>query len=200
MSAFLGPIHQLMYQKILTREKLIKRIIQTAKEKDWEPVVNGKPLDSFTKETLPPIEEVIDLSNIHSSLSCLVSSAEDRFAELIVGLIQKDEKRLDIITRTVREFGQDNSIPAGSTVQEAFRGLHDTLLDGMPCDRALNITGNSDDKISFEQTLDLHSEYWKKYRGDGDDFYGLRNALISGMLEGSGHRLVTVGDRMYELY
>ncbi|MBP3240631.1 MAG: hypothetical protein J6M92_08800 [Oribacterium sp.] len=200
MSAFLGPIHQLMYQKILTREKLIKRIIKTSEENHWEPVINGKPIDSFQKETFPPIEEVIDLSNIHSSLSNLVSSAEDRFAELIIGLIHKDEKRLDIITRTVREFGQDNSIPAGSTVQEAFRGLHDTLLDGMPCDRALNITGNSDDKISFEQTLDLHSEYWKKYRGDGDDFYGLRNALISGMLEGSGHRLVTVGDRMYELY
>ena len=200
MSAFLGPIHQLMYQKILTREEIIKRIIQTAEEKNWEPVVNGKPLDSFAKETLPPIEEVIDLSNIHSSLSCLVSSAEDRFAELIVGLIQKDEKRLETITDTVRSFGQDNSIPCGCTVQEAFQSIHNTLLDGMPCDRALTITCNSEDKICYEQTLDLHSEYWKKYQGDGDDFYRLRDALISGMLDGSGHRLETAGDRMYELY
>lgn len=200
MSAFLGPIHQLMYQKILTREELIKRIIKTAEEENWEPVVNGKPLENFTKKTFPPIEEVIDLSNIHASLSNLVNSSEDRFAELLVGLLHKDEKRLETITGTVRKFGKEHSIPSGCTVQETFQSIHNMLLDGMPCDRALNITGNSDEKISFEQTLDFHTEYWKKYQGDGDDFYELRGALISGMLDGSGHHLITVGDRMYELY
>lgn len=200
MSAFLGPIHQMMYRKIMVREELIKRIIKTAEEENWEPVVNGKPLESFTKKTFPSLEEAIDLSNIHSSLSSLVNSVESRFAELIIGLVHNDEKRLETITDKVREFGQNNNIPFGTTVQEAFQGIHNVLLDGMPCDRALDIIEKSEKKISFEQTLDLHSEYWKKYQGDGDDFYMLRDAFISGMLEGSGHRLITVGDRMYELY
>ncbi len=200
MSAFLGPIHQMMYRKIMVREELIKRIIKTAEEENWEPVVNGKPLESFTKKTFPSLEEAIDLSNIHSSLSSLVNSVESRFAELIIGLVHNDKKRLETITDKVREFGQNNNIPFGTTVQEAFQGIHNVLLDGMPCDRALDIIEKSEKKISFEQTLDLHSEYWKKYQGDGDDFYMLRDAFISGMLEGSGHRLITVGDRMYELY
>ncbi len=200
MSATLGPIHQWMYDKVLTRETLIKRIINTAEKKSWEPLINGKPLTYFTSDSFPPLDEVIDLSNIHSSLSGLINSVESRYAELIVGLTINDNERFNEIVDTVHKFGQENNISRGCTVQEAFQAINDTLLDGMPCDRAINVTSVTENKVAFEQTMDLHTEYWKKYNGDGDDFYELREALISGMLEGSGHHIETVGDRMYELY
>ncbi len=200
MSASLGPIHQWMYDKVLTREAIIKRIIDIAEKNNWEPLVNGKPIKSFTSNSFPPLDEVIDLSNIHSSLSSMINNVESRYAELIIGLTNNDNHRFKKIVETLHEFGQENNISENCSLQEAFQAINDTLLDGMPCDRAINITGTDDDKISFEQTMDFHTEYWKKYNGDGDDFYELRNALISGMLEGSGHHMDTVGDRMYELY
>ncbi len=200
MSATLGPIHQWMYDKVLTREALIKRIIDTAETNNWEPLVNGKPINSFTSDSFPPLDEVIDLSNIHSSLSGMINNVESRYAELIVGLTNKDNNRFNKILDTVHKFGQENNISREASVQEAFQAINDTLLDGMPCDRAVNVTCVEDDKVAFEQTMDLHTEYWKKYNGDGDDFYELRDAFISGMLEGSGHHMDTVGDRMYELY
>ncbi|SFG16201.1 hypothetical protein [Oribacterium sp. WCC10] len=200
MSAVLGPIHQWMYKKVLTREELIGQIINTAEDNNWETAINGKPLKSFTRETFPPIEEVIDLSNIHYSLSSLIQGVENRYAELIVGLLHRDGSRFDLIKDMVHSFGLDNRICEGSTLQEAFQAINDILLDGMPCDRAMNITGSSEKCIAFSYVSDTHTEYWKKYGGDGDDFYTLRLAFIEGMLENSGHRLQVVGDRMYELH
>ncbi|MCR5008523.1 MAG: hypothetical protein K6A76_08105 [Oribacterium sp.] len=200
MSAILGPIHQWMYQKVLAREELIGDIIKTAEDNNWEASVNGKPLDSFTPKIFPPIEEVIDLSNIHASLSSLIHGVESRYAELIVGLLRRDGSRFNLIKDTVRKFGKDNKITEDIPVREAFQAVNDILLDGMPCDRAMNISGSTDNCIAFSYVMDTHTEYWKKFGGDGDDFYELRMAFIEGMLENSGHRLEVVGDRMYELY
>ena len=63
MSAFLGPIHSLMYDRIITCQKVINAVGEMAKKQDW-----GVPVDEYMITEFAPIEDVIDLSNIHASL------------------------------------------------------------------------------------------------------------------------------------
>ena len=42
MSAFLGPIHSLMYDRIITCQKVINAVGEMAKKQDW-----GVPVDEY---------------------------------------------------------------------------------------------------------------------------------------------------------
>ncbi len=197
MSAVLGPIHQWMYNKVMTMEELIQAVIETANEKGWD--IPGNDLSSYTKESFPALEEVIDLSNIHGSLSGMIDDVEGRFAALVTGLVKGQEDRIPVLEETAFLFGQKHAIAANGNLQDAFKGMNDLLLDGMPCDRALQITANEENRISFEMIMDLHARYWESCGGDRDVYYLLRKSEIRGMFEGSGCRFTDIGDGQYEI-
>ena len=66
MSAFLGPIHFWLYNKIRFQEGLSDRILSHAKEQSWKNagIIAGK----YEISELKPLEELIDLRNIHGWL------------------------------------------------------------------------------------------------------------------------------------
>ena len=71
MSAFLGPIHSLMYNRIITMQQVINAIAELTEAEGWNVDVNA-----FVIKEFPPIEEAVDLSNIHASLFGMVDGAE----------------------------------------------------------------------------------------------------------------------------
>ena len=73
MSAFLGPIHFWLYNKIGKQEELTKAIAAYAEEKAW--IENQK---KYTKD-LPALEDVIDESNIHGWLQGQIHDTETRY-------------------------------------------------------------------------------------------------------------------------
>ena len=77
MSAFLGPIHFWLYNKIGNQEKLTKEIADLAVQNGW---IEDEAC--FIK-TLPPLETVIDEGNIHGWLQAQISDAETRYASLV---------------------------------------------------------------------------------------------------------------------
>ena len=200
MSAMLGPIHHWIYRKIEAQEMLNRQIVTVAKENGWEEQALDKPLESFYREELPPLEEVIDLSNIHAWLSSSISDIETRYAELVTGLLVNHPERLKTMEEICFRFGQEYAIPAGATIEEVFQEIQSLFLDGMPCDRAIRIMENNGSVISFQRVLDLHTEYWRAVQGDSENYYALRKRIVEGMLSESGYRLNTVGDGIYELY
>ena len=70
MSAFLGPIHYWLYNKIQLQEKLTAQFAQMAVNNKW---IAG---DIYSKVDERPLDELIDESNIHGWLQTRISDAE----------------------------------------------------------------------------------------------------------------------------
>ena len=97
MSAVLGPIHHWMYRKIQLQEELIRDILHTTRESDWGSEVDGAELTSYASSETRPLEEIIDLSNIHGWLSSQIDAPERRYAHLVTGLLKEDPTRLEVL-------------------------------------------------------------------------------------------------------
>jgi hypothetical protein len=57
--------------------------------------------------------------------------------------------------------------------------MNDYILDGMPCDRVNEIILNEEDKITWQQRVDVHKDIWEEVGCDVNYFYSLRNSWIS---------------------
>ncbi len=189
MSAFLGPIHFWLYNKIGNQEKLTQEIAELAEENDWISAA-----DDYTK-TLPPLETVIDEGNIHGWLQAQISDAETRYADLITEIIASDKSRMNALCSAAEQFGEQNSLQAGS-VEEAFKSFEDFFVNGMPCDRVNVTTESSEDHISWEMTEDIHAQYWDK---SSSPYYKIRKSVMKGMLKETGYTLDTEDDFHYSI-
>ena len=68
MSAFLGPIHYWLYNKIQLQEELIRKIAEYGEKSGWA-VFSEKHLEEKTvNKELRPLNELIDVMNIHGWL------------------------------------------------------------------------------------------------------------------------------------
>ena len=117
MSAFLGPIHFWLYNKIGKQEELTKAIAAYAERTGW--IQEQK---KYTKE-LPSLESVIDESNIHGWLQGQIHDAEIRYANLI-GSIMNGE-RSEVIKKTAFDFGKENAIAPSASPAEAYKAFED---------------------------------------------------------------------------
>ena len=172
MSAFFGPIHFWLYNKIGNQEALTKAIADYAFRQNW--IANA---DEYTK-VLPPLETVIDEGNIHGWLQAQITDAETRYAELVGGILSDDSCRLNALCSVAFEFGKEHTVEA-SDAAEAYKAFEDFFVNGMPCDRVNAVTENSPERVSWEMTQDIHAQYWN---GDGAAYYTIRKSVMEGML------------------
>lgn len=180
MSAFLGPIHFWLYEKIKNQEALTKLIAEHF----------GKT--GYAKD-LPPLEEVIDEDNIHAWLQSQISDAETRFANLVTSLA--DENKIAEIKVLAYKFGEQNSLNPNTDIQGAYKAFDDFFVNGMPCDRVNMIVRSDVDSLTWKETADVHSRYWN---GNSDLFYQIRNEVMRGMLCKT-HLALQINTDTYEL-
>ncbi len=198
MSAFLGPIHHWLYHKIQLQEELMGDILDLAVRQNWDlPAVEG--LDPTAKIALPPLEQSIELGNIHGWLQGQIAASETRYAQLVTGLLEADPARRTALEAAARAFGQRHPIPAGASPEEAYQALNDSLLDGMPCDHVNQIVAREERSISWRRTQCLHGGYWTQAGGEGEVYYALRTGIITGMLAGSDLELQAGEDGFFTL-
>ena len=147
MSAFLGPIHFWLYNKIQFQESLIDELVRVATAQGWSAVAGN------------------------------------------------DDARLEALKKAAYDFGASQHLSA-ATAPEAFHRLDDLLLDGMPCDQVNRVRESDDNRIAWDRTMDLHSEFWQ---GRGDLYYALRQSLVEGILAGTDYTMVSPADGQYEI-
>ncbi|WP_312502053.1 hypothetical protein [Lacrimispora sp.] len=145
------------------------------------------------------LEDMIDTGNIHGWLQEKVSLVENRMAYVVTELLEPDQERLSHIIDAVLEFGKRNSADKNITVRKGYDYLESTLLNGMPCDRVNELIQESEDKLVWRQTQDIHGAYWAMIRGDVTHYYALRESLIKGMFEDSELEFHQIEDQVYEL-
>ena len=193
MSAFLGPIHFRMYEKIQSQEKLTKTIANLAIEKGW---MSAEEAAAYVKEESRPLETIIDLANIHGWLLGKIEDAESRYAALVTKLLEQDAKRLEDMKRAAFDFGAKSAVEE-SRPSALFSAMDSLMLDGMPCDGACMVTDSSDESFAWELRLDVHRAFWREAGGDPANYFALRNEVVAGFLSKSDKCIVTEDGHNY---
>lgn len=183
MSLLLGPIHFWLYEKIKRQEELTSAVAKC--------INSGQEL---TKEC-PPLEEVIDESNIHASLQNMINDAEERFAKLII--INGKDKEEEILT-CARNFGEAHKINENSTPESAYRAFEDFFINGMPCDRINAVVRSDVNSITWKQTADIHEKYYSSLGASDELYYKIRHEIMHAMLSDTKLTL-TVDNDTYTL-
>lgn len=200
MSAFLGPIHYWLYNKIQLHEILIEEIMELANKNGYN--TDNTLRESFKRYGAPvtgPLENVIEHSNIHGWLQEKIISVEKRLAYVVTELIKnnvvKKEDIAGIFNQNAKETMKELGTKDGSP-QDFFTLIFDYMLEGMPCDRINEIIENDSTSITWKTTRCLHKDYWDEAGGDINKFYYFRESWINGFLEASsaGYRYERTGD------
>ena len=114
---------------------------------------------------LKPLEELIDLRNIHGWLQSRIQEAESRYANIVTEILAENPSVLPELEQVAYDFGADNPVETKDVASDVYRKFDDTLLNGMPCDRINVITSQDNDLYTWEQAEDIHGSYWKSCRG-----------------------------------
>lgn len=181
MSAFLGKIHYLLYDKILLQEDIYQKIIQISSDNNIaiQPILEDAE-KMFGQPVRGKLEDVINHDNIHGSLQELITGVESRQAYVTIKALDMD-LNLDLLLTVYHALGEEKGslISDKYTPYQLYMSIYTHLLDGMPCDRVNVITDHTDDYINWETTRCLHREFWQDQI---DIYYDLTDAFIHGFL------------------
>ncbi|MCR5666420.1 MAG: hypothetical protein K6G01_06275 [Eubacterium sp.] len=195
MSSFLGPIHFWLYNKIQLQEALVTRLATCAEEYGW-----GKKLvKQYGNPESRPLEDLIDVNNIHGWLQSRIQDVESRYAQLVTSLIKEDATRMESIRRIVYEFGAEHAIDADTELSMVIKKLEDSLLSGMPCDHVNVLKEEDEQHVSWEEVADIHGDYWKAADGDPAKYYDLKQEMIAGLLSETPYKLVVPQMHQYKV-
>ncbi|MDL2258978.1 hypothetical protein LJC42_07500 [Eubacteriales bacterium OttesenSCG-928-K08] len=186
MSAFLGPIHMKMYERILYQDSMAQKILDLATEKGW-----GGDFAKEVKAKAPaasrkPLESIIDEGNIHGWLSEAVAHCERRFALTVSGVLADHPERLSGLLDIMKKMGGEYVLPSSTDAQTAHQIVHDILLDGMPCDFPFASVDVTPDIVVWQVASCPHAPYWAEVHCDAEIYYQLRDAWMDGALSESG--------------
>lgn len=195
MSAFLGPIHHWLYNKVQWHENLLEDILNKAEEKDY----NTKILVEASNELYGsaerrPLTEVIDEGNIHGWLQQRIESLEYRMAYVITNLLDSNILTEDELEELYSKDGKKAYKSLGDKIDssdELFKSIYDFLLDGMPCDRVNKPIEGGEDYYKWVKSQCLHTPYWEAVGGDIEIYNKLRRVWIEAFVP---EKFVFVGD------
>jgi hypothetical protein len=212
MSAFLGPIHYWLYDKVKWHEELLDEIYNQMNNQVSNPINNGQNTSdlAFLKQNLEAqfgspvvadLADVIETDNIHGWLQLKIQSLEYRMA----GAITKGLENQWIDFSTLEALYRSNGVKAYksykgnlNTPQEMFKGIYDYLLEGMPCDRVNQPTASEENFISWEKRICLHTEFWHAVGGDINVYNQLREKWLDGFIT-SDYELLCMDHQAYKL-
>lgn len=161
MSAFLGPIHVQMYQRILYQQHL------------------AKCLNPSLNRLFPDVElaDIIDHQNIHGWLSQAVQEVNELYVQAL------ENANLAVL------FQEASQLAKPTTAKEALMIINQYSLDGMPCDKGLQLQFVEDNHVLFAYNpavipapiLDARLEW------------------IKGLLDGTSIEVKRLSDTQFEL-
>lgn len=198
MSAFLGPIHYWLYNKIQLQQNIVDELF-TLGEK------NGLALEADCNSLYgtfdnKPLEEMIDQGNIHGWLQERVSQVEYKYAYCVTKLLNKNPEVMDSLKAILADNGTNLAITMKEYPMDpkgVYKLIEDNLLDGMPCDHANRVLKQSDTELLWTRNQCVHSEYWEELGGDIEVYYMLRDAWISALVKELGFLIEKPDSKTY---
>lgn len=178
MSAFLGPIHHLMYQKIKLQNELTDTIIHQI-----NPRILLEVNETCGTYATGNLENIIDHNQIHQWLSNEVEIAQRRLAFTVAKLLLIEKATIttisDIYYQQAKPLFSSSEINSCTTIFDSLKNL---LLDGMPCDGGIDIQQQSKDEVLWEVNPIVHEPYWLAYGLNMSIAMQLRYAWLQGYI------------------
>ena len=199
MSAYLGPIHYWLYNKIKWQEALTQEILCFAQGKG-NTSLSFALNEKYASLPTESLEESINTSNIHGWLQEKVDLVERRFAFVVEALLADCFISLDELLEVTKNFGSSHSeLTSATTAPEAYQYLNNQLLDGMPCDHVNSLTSSSEEQVIWTRTRQIHTSYWSEASNAKQLYDLLRNALVEGMITPTSLEFLVKEENVFEI-
>lgn len=189
MSAFLGPIHYWLFNKIQIEDKIVASILSLNHDKNYVEALEEKTASECGMLENKPLEDMIDETNIHGWLQHKVNIVERRLGFVVTEILKNHPEVKEDILGAVYKLGEQIRKENGQTLDSAedcYKCLEDLLLDGMPCDHVNQLVSASSDEVVYRRTCCIHHGYWDGFGGDVKNYYDIRSSFIEGFLAESG--------------
>lgn len=187
MSAFLGPIHHWLYNKILVQESMVEAILELNEQKGFVAGLEDQVNERCGYLDKKPLEEMIDETNIHGWLQSRVEIVENRLSFVVTSIVKDNDKRMEEIQSTLYKLGEKTWLSQYrehnlSNGEQIYKCLEDLLLDGMPCDHINQLVSSSEDEVIYRRSHCIHEQYWVAQGGLVMNYYDIRKSFINGFL------------------
>ena len=193
MSAFLGPIHYWVYNKILVGENIQKEVLEFAKNRGMNvDSIKSKAYEKYGEPDYSNLEDVIDEGNIHGWLQGRIDSLEYRLASIVTDIL-KENIKIEEIKEVFKSNGKEvfeNIEDKSLSADGLFKVIFDNLVEGMPCDRVNLVEEESDEKVVWITTTCVHKRFWDAVGGDVNNYYILKDGWIEGFVSSSPKNFV----------
>lgn len=189
MSAFLAPIHTWLFNKILLAQDLEKNIVKLHVDK------YGKDSIEIQNEAISiygdyiqnkPLEDLININNIHGWLQDRIKEVESRSSYIITRYLEMHSEESKCLTREAyvsqaKECAKrDNKT---SLPEDVYISLNNYILAGMPCDRANSIIEKNGDFIVYEQNNAIYKENLELGKANLEYIYELKELWVKTFVE-----------------
>lgn len=186
MSALLGPIHFLVYEKIQNVDSLTRQILAHAQKQGWNsrlPQMLEEKYDSLEQGNL---EDIIDVSGIHGWLHERMQLVEGRLAFAVTALLEGNAGRQSELLAVCRESGRSagEALASDTTCDMLLQTISTFWTDGMPCDGGVNIQMQDTDIALWSISPNVHAECWNALGEDLSVYWALRDAWTEGFVTG----------------
>ncbi len=187
MSAFLGPVHFMLYNKIQRQNELLNEIINASEENHWVNGIADQLKEKCGENETAPLETVIDESAIHNWLNNQVSIAESRMAFALKLILEKDSSLIDKVSEIFYSNGAASRLDYADIIvaEELFNAVNMCLLDGMPCDGGITVESNDGSEIVWSINMQVHTPFYESEGLNSQIFLTLRDKWLQGFFAGS---------------
>jgi len=198
MSAFLGPIHFWLYNKIKIQNDIVEDILDLSENMGLD--LRKGLYEKYGDGDLKTLDEVIDVGNIHGWLQNQISMVEYKLAFAVTEVLSKNPEKIEDIEEIFKRNGAEHSTLSNeSTIEEAFKAINDTLLDGMPCDHVNAIVNQDENEAVWKRYECVHSKFWDAAKGEVSTYYTLRDEFIEGLLSTANINYEKLDDTTYKI-
>ena len=200
MSAFLGPIHYWLYNKIQLQQAIVDDIYALGEQYGLS--LKEACDNNFGAFENKPLEEMIDQGNIHGWLQERVSQVEYKYAYAVTTLLNKNQEAMDQLKSILFNNGTGLAITLKENLLNAtgvYKAIMDNLLDGMPCDHANRLIEQNENETAWARTICVHSQYWDAASGDISIYYDLRDTWIEGLVQELGFTFIKLDEVTYRI-
>ncbi len=199
MSAFLGPIHIWLYNKIKFQDEIVKDIAKAVLTKEEEIELLSLMDERFGVLEEGNLADIIDQNNIHGWLQDRIKVVENHLAFLVTAVTREHSEKIREISDVAYKYGKEHAVKNELSVKEVYDYLDNILLNGMPCDRVNDVINVEENSVTWNQTVDIHEPYWESNNGNVEYYYEIRESLIIGTLYNSGMCYQKIGDWTFQI-
>lgn len=188
MSAFLGPIHYWLFNKIVILESRAMAIAGALDKMGKASRVKEIMADYGDKLEGSDLAEIIGDNPIHQFLYGLIAKAQILESQLV----EAADKDFDKILPVVEEHGKatahnaisQNGGKEPANLEEIYQYIHNCQLEGMPCDPGASVNPVSGEHVRYTHSSCNHISNWRFTGVDANSMCVLTNTWLKSFVNG----------------